>query len=100
MNDLKITFLEEALLLLSKTESFFLRLEQNPKDFALLEQVFRFIHNLKGSAQAVGLDPMGKLAHEMESLLFEIQSHELSLVSELCSLFLKCNHRMILMAKE
>lgn len=89
--ELKKGFLDEAKQLLTDVEQCFLQLEANPSDQALLEQIFRLAHNLKGSSKAVGFDALGMFTHEFETYLLKIKKGEIPGSPEVVSLLLKCN---------
>lgn len=46
-----------------------LALEKNPGDVALLDEVFRSMHTIKGMAASIGQDLVADLTHKAESLL-------------------------------
>ena len=71
---LRNTFLEEFLESASRMETLFMVLEKNPADADCINEIFRLMHNTKGSSRAVGLDAMAKLAHAAENILSEIRS--------------------------
>ncbi len=71
---LRNTFLEEFLESASRMETLFMVLEKNPADSDCINEIFRLMHNTKGSSRAVGLDAMAKLAHAAENILSEIRS--------------------------
>ena len=52
-------------------EAGLLALERQPGEGALLEEVFREAHSLKGAARMLGLRDIQNLAHEIETLLGE-----------------------------
>jgi two-component system chemotaxis sensor kinase CheA len=72
-NELKQSFLDEAEQLLRDVEKSYLDLEDNPNNPAILDQIFRVAHNLKGSAKAVGLNEVGQFAHQFENLLLKLK---------------------------
>jgi two-component system chemotaxis sensor kinase CheA len=57
---------------------------------ATLNDVFRSAHSLKGLAGMFGVDGIGSLAHEMESLLDGLRLGRLSLTDELMSALYAC----------
>jgi two-component system chemotaxis sensor kinase CheA len=57
---------------------------------ALLNEVFRHAHSLKGLAGMFGVEPMGRLAHEMEALLDGLRLGRLSIDDELMVLLYGC----------
>ena len=92
--ELKIGFLQEATQLLTDTEQCFLNLETAPGDKAILEQIFRLAHNLKGSSKAVGFDAMGAFTHEFESFLLKIKNGEIAPSTASLNLLLRCNDHL------
>lgn len=62
-------FLTESGELLSQLESDLVTLEQDPGDPEMLNQVFRALHTIKGSASFLSLANLVKIAHAAESAL-------------------------------
>ena len=75
---LRNTFLEEFAESASRMETLFILLEKNPSDTDCINEIFRLMHNTKGSSRAVGLDSMAKLAHSAENILSEIRSGKIA----------------------
>lgn len=67
--ELKRDFLQEASELLQSTEQSFLELEKDPSNKTLIDAIFRFAHNLKGTSRAVGFGQIAELTHSAENLL-------------------------------
>jgi two-component system chemotaxis sensor kinase CheA len=67
-------FIGEALDHLGTIEATLLRLEDNPADVDLLNEVFRPFHTLKGNAGALGVSTVQGLAHRVENLLDRCRS--------------------------
>ena len=66
---------------LQQIEAALLALEQEPDEPEALNSIFRSFHTIKGNAGFLGLVPMQKLAHEVESLLDLARNHQLRLNS-------------------
>ncbi|MDX2118316.1 MAG: chemotaxis protein CheA [Planctomycetota bacterium] len=62
-------FLTESGELLEKLEGDLVVLEQDPRDPEMLNQVFRALHTIKGSASFLGLTNLVRIAHAAESAL-------------------------------
>ncbi len=62
-------FLTESGELLDRLEGDLVVLEQDPRDPEMLNQVFRALHTIKGSASFLGLTNLVKIAHAAESAL-------------------------------
>ena len=74
--DLKV-FLEEADEQLQLLDEDLIRLEKEGDNGALLQEIFRAAHTLKGSSATIGHDKMAQLTHSMESLLDLLRKGEL-----------------------
>ena len=62
-------FFEEAAEHLAVVEEGLLKLEQNPNDLDLLNQIFRSAHSIKGTSGMFGFTDIAQLTHKMETLL-------------------------------
>ncbi len=69
-------FSEEAGDQLREWEESLLALEKSPEDREPLNNLFRAIHTLKGSAGFIGFDLLQKLAHDLESSLSSVRDGE------------------------
>ena len=67
---------------LSRLDDGLLRLEKTPADSALLEEVFRESHSLKGAARMLGLSQIEAVAHGLESILNAARKGEAPLTAE------------------
>lgn len=56
-----------------------LALEKNPDDPALLDEIFRSMHTIKGMAGSIGQDQIADLAHKAEDLLDKLRKRQLQL---------------------
>src|SRR5689334_17203698 len=66
-------FLEESQEHLDRLNLQLTRLEDNPEDEELINEIFRTAHTLKGSASFVGLDAIKEVAHKMEDVFGAIR---------------------------
>ncbi|HEX3728821.1 MAG TPA: Hpt domain-containing protein, partial [Opitutaceae bacterium] len=64
---------------LLQIEAALLELERQPAHPEALNAIFRSFHTIKGNAGFLGLTPMNRLAHEVESLLDLARNHKLAL---------------------
>jgi chemotaxis protein histidine kinase CheA/CheY-like chemotaxis protein len=71
--DMLDPFFEEAGDRLDALGEKLLKLEHDPTDRELLNEIFRDIHTVKGGSGIVGLGPMNALAHRMEDFFGEIR---------------------------
>jgi len=70
-------FYDEAAEHLQAIEAGLLTLEQKPGDPEALNSIFRSFHTIKGNAGFLGLVPMNRLAHEVETLLDLVRTDRL-----------------------
>lgn len=89
-NQLLQGFLDEGRDLLKEAEDSLLRLETRPDDDEAVNQLFRAVHTLKGSAGIFSLTPLVGLTHHLESLLMSVRDGQLALTSPMTSLILNC----------
>ncbi len=66
-------FINEAIEHLEGIETALIRLETDPTDKGLVDEVFRGVHTIKGAAQFVGLQRTSAVSHGMEDLLMQIR---------------------------
>jgi two-component system chemotaxis sensor kinase CheA len=81
------TFQVEAQEHLQKLNESLLQLERQPDEAtrqALLQEVFRTAHSLKGAARAVSLTNVENLAHIMENVLQQARDSRLELKPQMC----------------
>jgi two-component system chemotaxis sensor kinase CheA len=81
------TFQVEAQEHLQKLNETLLQLERQPDEearHALLQEVFRTAHSLKGAARAVSLTDIENLAHIMENVLQQARDAKLELKPDMC----------------
>ena len=82
-------FVTEAEENIANLENGLLKLEREG-DAALVAELFRYAHTLKGSAGAAGLTEMSQLAHTMENLLDEVRNGTRKVTSDLVDTLLEC----------
>jgi chemotaxis protein histidine kinase CheA len=68
MNSFAEKFKEEGKEYFEKLESGLLLLEQDPKNFQVVDEIFRIMHSLKGSGGMFGFDLLSDVTHDLESL--------------------------------
>ncbi len=76
-------FLVESNDHLEDVESKILRLEESAEDLDIINGIFRPIHSMKGSAGFLGLKDIGKVSHELETLLDEARKSKLKITPEI-----------------
>src|SRR4030065_2341123 len=83
MDDLLQDFLVEATDLLSGVDNKLVDLEKNPHDKALLNDIFRGFHTIKGGAGFLNATELVTLCHLTENLFDKLRNGELNLSAEL-----------------
>ena len=83
MEELLQDFLMEAGDMLSDVDSKLMALEKNPGDAALLNEVFRGFHTIKGGAGFLNASELVTLCHLTENLFDKLRNNELKLTAEL-----------------
>jgi two-component system chemotaxis sensor kinase CheA len=73
------TFRQEAQDLLEQLEQSLLDLEDNPGDQALIDQVFRALHTIKGSGAMFGFDALAAFTHHLETAFDKVRSGKVQL---------------------
>jgi two-component system chemotaxis sensor kinase CheA len=64
-------------------EDGFLRLEKEPQNQAVLEEVFREAHSLKGASRIIGITDVESISHRLEDVLGGAKKGSLTLSSEI-----------------
>ena len=62
-------FVEEATEIIEKLDVDIINFEENPEDKDLLNELFRGVHTLKGSANSFGFTRLGEFVHHFEDVL-------------------------------
>lgn len=97
--ELQKDFLNEALDLLQDAEKYFLELEKRPDDKDLIDAIFRFAHNLKGTSRAVGLGDIAEITHKAENLLLAIKEGKIPATPRVVSILLAFKDQVSLMVE-
>jgi two-component system chemotaxis sensor kinase CheA len=84
---LREVFLEESREILENLESDIVRLEEN-YDRELIDNIFRYVHTLKGSSGIAGFNDLYEFAHQLENLLDLVRSEELSVEAGIIDIIL------------
>lgn len=92
--EIKNDFLQEAQDLLQNAEQAFLELEKDPGNKTLIDTIFRFAHNLKGTSRAVGFGQIAELTHLAENLLLEIKQDKIAANDRIVSVLLSFNDKV------
>ncbi len=87
-------FAEESTELLEQSESILLRLEDEPDSDELINDLFRAVHTIKGSAGIFGFDDVVAFTHVAESVMGMLRDKEITLNEDLMSLLLDSRDQM------
>ena len=91
LHELQEIFLQESAEHIEALESLFLTLEKDHENRAVLDKIFRIMHTIKGSGNAVGFEGLGKFAHICEELLVKAIHKELTVDSGVIDVLLSAN---------
>lgn len=83
MEELLQDFLTEAGELLSDVDNKLVELEKRPDDKALLNDIFRGFHTIKGGAGFLNVNELVELCHRTENLFDKLRTSELTLTPEI-----------------
>ena len=78
MKEILVDFLAESSEMLESLDQYFVKLEAEPTNTELLNEIFRCMHSMKGSAGFLGFTHLVEVAHEAESLLNKLRQGEMS----------------------
>lgn len=81
-------FIAEAKEHLETIEPNLLELEKTPDNLALLNDIFRPMHSLKGASGFLGLNKINQLAHKSENILDELRKGTMVVTAEIMDVIL------------
>ncbi len=97
MDDIVKGFVEEVKELLLQLEDDLINLENNPGNPEIVNNIFRVMHTLKGSAGMVGFKNIQDLTHGFESTYEQIREGKLPIDSDIIDITLKAKDLIIAM---
>jgi len=86
--EIREIFIEEATEIIEKLDVDIINFENNPEDRDLLNELFRGVHTLKGSANSFGFSRLGEFVHHFEDLLDHFRNSDESVSHKVIDLFL------------
>jgi two-component system, chemotaxis family, sensor kinase CheA len=89
LSQYKDAFITEARETLQSLNQSLLRLEKNPDDPGTVNEVFRFLHNIKGMASTMGFEKITRLSHELESLMDLVRTGKRKMSGDIISAVFK-----------
>lgn len=76
-------FIEESKEHLQSCSDNLLELEKNPDDLAIVNEIFRSAHTLKGMSATMGYEDLADLTHKMENVLDAIRNEKIHVTPEI-----------------
>lgn len=76
-------FIEESKEHLQACSEHLLELEKNPDDLAIVGEIFRSAHTLKGMSATMGFEDLADLTHKMENVLDAIRNEKIHVSPEI-----------------
>ncbi|MFJ8261516.1 chemotaxis protein CheW [Rummeliibacillus sp. NPDC094406] len=76
-------FIDESKEHLQSCNENLLALEQNPHDLAIVNEIFRNAHTLKGMSATMGFEDLADLTHKMENVLDAIRNEKITVTPEI-----------------
>ncbi|WP_026696282.1 chemotaxis protein CheA [Alkalicoccus chagannorensis] len=76
-------FIDESTEHLQAVNDNLLKLENDPSDTIIVDEIFRSAHTLKGMAATMGFDDLASLTHQMENVLDGIRNDRITAGSDL-----------------
>ena len=89
MQDLIKDFIAETEEILEGLDQCFLRLEESPGDTLLINEIFRAVHSIKGSAGFLGFNRLVEVAHQSENILNKLRQNEMQATPETIDIILE-----------
>jgi two-component system, chemotaxis family, sensor kinase CheA len=83
-------FIEESKEHLQAINDELLKLESDSSNTAIVNEIFRSAHTLKGMAGSMGFDDLASLTHEMENVLDLLRNSKLTISSEIMDVIFRC----------
>ncbi|MCW2277921.1 chemotaxis protein CheA [Heliophilum fasciatum] len=90
MNQYMDMFMEESREHLQSLNQKILELEANPDNHAILDEIFRSAHTLKGMSATMGYERIAELTHEMENVLSELRNAKMAVNTNIIDLLFRC----------
>ncbi|WP_153720416.1 chemotaxis protein CheA [Sporosarcina cascadiensis] len=90
-------FIEESKEHLQACNEQLLALENNPDDLAIVNEIFRAAHTLKGMSATMGYEDIADLTHKMENVLDAIRNSKISVTTEILDVVFEASDDLELM---
>lgn len=83
-------FIDESKEHLQHMNEILLTLENQPDNLALLNEIFRIAHTIKGMAGTMGFNKLANLTHEMENVLDLVRNRQIDVTSYIVDILFEC----------
>ncbi|MEA3333573.1 MAG: Hpt domain-containing protein [Pseudomonadota bacterium] len=93
-------FIAETAEYLEEMEEGLLRLEADPGNQMMLDDIFRSIHTIKGAAEYLGIERIAELSRTAENLLYQLRRSELMVSQDEIELLMLCRKRIGLLTED
>ena len=93
-------FVVEAIEHLDELETLLMQLVDNPKNLGVLNEIFRPVHTIKGSAQFIGVAGVAKLSHRMEDLLDLLRAGRKACTEDIVTVLFQTRDRIVTLVSE
>lgn len=90
-------FLDESQEYLDQLNSGITRLETNPDDKEVINELFRAAHTIKGTASFVSLEKIRDVAHKMEDVFGDVRNGSISITAVLIDVMFEATSTLILL---
>jgi len=94
MDDLLVEFLTETNESLDVVDVELVKLEQDPNNREVLDNIFRLVHTIKGTCGFLGLPRLESVAHSAENVLGKFRDGELEVTSDAVTVVLESLDRI------
>ena len=85
----KEAFINESREIISNLNKTLLNLENDPSNLNLINETFRYLHNIKGMSATMGFEEITKISHELENIMDLVRKGEKNLTSEIINILFK-----------
>ncbi len=89
MAEIRNDFLVEAQEMIEGLDQQFVKLEADPNDAGLVNEIFRSMHSMKGSAGFLGFNYLVEVAHRAESVLNKVRQGEMQVSRDIITVILE-----------
>jgi len=93
-------FIIEATEHLEEMETLLLQLIDDPDDLEILNEIFRPVHTIKGSAQFIGIARVSVLAHRLEDLMDKLRDGSMQSTPSIVETLIESRDRIVQLVKE